>query len=343
MTGLTLLEVLLTLSLGVVIAGLIGGAMRTYGLEMGVRDLEMRRTQLATQLFAMIERDLISTVRQRPIDNAPLEAFFLATLGGEQADVNPEDDLTSAGLDSTFEDASLDAQTPLVESSTVTSLLQQPGLIGSEDVLQIDISRLPRIEEYSPLIGDPTMITDIPSDLKTIVYAVQPAGFIGGATDPMETLSISSSTTNRGSGGGLVRRSIDRTMTIQAANSGGLSRLNASGQIVAPEVVQLEFRYFDGIQWINFWNSDESRSLPHAVEVLMTMRPVDDPVSEDLVTYRHLIRLPMGGVVESEQEQEQEQELEQELESGSEAGSGSVDQGESPDSQPEEGNRNAGR
>ena len=46
----------------------------------------------------------------------------------------------------------------------------------------------------------------------------------------------------------------------------------------APEVVGLEFHYFDGEQWSSDWDSWQRRSLPLAVEVAMQIAaPERDP------------------------------------------------------------------
>lgn len=297
----------MTLALGVVIAGLVGGAMRTYGLEMGIRDLEMRRTHLATQLLAMIEQDLVATVRSRPIDNEPLNQFLLSSLGQDPSASTDSEDLSAAGVQNDASDplAASDPQAGSNPALTTNTVLTQPGLIGNQNVLQIDISRLPRIEEYAPLAIDPTKIIDIPSDLKTVTYLVQTEGVIGGVVDPLADWTgqaIGADAAGSNSGGGLVRRLIDRATTLKASNDGAIFRLNASGQIIAPEVVAIEFRYFDGLLWIDFWDSDQNGSLPIAIEITLTIRPVGSPSdglqpeTEDLATYRHLVRLPMANL-----------------------------------------------
>jgi hypothetical protein len=43
-----------------------------------------------------------------------------------------------------------------------------------------------------------------------------------------------------------------------------------------PEIVRLEFRYFDGTTWTSTWNSVERRALPAAVEVVFDFRYRDD-------------------------------------------------------------------
>ena len=44
-----------------------------------------------------------------------------------------------------------------------------------------------------------------------------------------------------------------------------------------PEVVGLEFQYFDGSSWCGTWNSLQQRALPVAIEVVLTVRIGDKP------------------------------------------------------------------
>ena len=92
--GFTLLELLLTLAMSVVLMVMIGGAIRFYGRDMDLRNLDMRQTQLAASILQMIEKDLRSTVHAEPLDTQPL-AELLSSVGGGDAD----EDLSAAGID----------------------------------------------------------------------------------------------------------------------------------------------------------------------------------------------------------------------------------------------------
>jgi type II secretory pathway pseudopilin PulG len=307
--GFTLLEVILTLSLAVIIMGLVGGAMRTFVNEMDDQDQQLRQTQLAMQLLAMIETDLRSSLHPEPIDTQSLESFLEDSGSAESTSLIGEDadgevvDLSAAGIEgppATQEDTAVETNA----SFTVTGgiVLERPGLIGTADVIQFDISRLPRLEEYSPILGDGTgRLIDVPSDMKTISYYVQASGTVGGVQDDFATLA-----TNLGlmdstlDGGGLIRRSLDRAITVGAA-ANGLSQLSLTGRIMAPEVTEIAFQYWDGLTWAAQWDSDVLGELPLAVEIQMTIQNRSDDEtsmsSGDLstaVTYRHVVRLPLA-------------------------------------------------
>ena len=302
----TLLEVLLTLAMSVVLMGLIGSAIQFYARDMNVNDLDVRQTMLASAVIQMIEDDLRATVHTEEIDMSALEDLLAANAGSAPGEAGEQAD----GLDA----AGIDLETdPLIETETAdltsgTAVLDIPGLIGNQYQIQLDISRLPRIEEYNTLLdGSIGNLDDIPSDIKTVTYYLQPAG-AGGVEDPLNSISPSDDPNN----GGLVRRSLDRAVTIYAANNGNLSQLSQTGEVLAPEVIGLEFQYWDGLTWQLQWNSDEYEELPLAVRIDLSMtNPVAiaggmSPDDEGAIrTFMHIVRLPMAKPMSTEEEEEE--------------------------------------
>jgi hypothetical protein len=75
---------------------------------------------------------------------------------------------------------------------------------------------------------------------------------------------------------------------------------------MAPEVLAIEFRYFDGLEWFSEWNSQDMNGLPMAVEMAIMLfdpRTADetilggslfDPASgmDQELVYRTMVRLP---------------------------------------------------
>ncbi|WDQ19458.1 prepilin-type N-terminal cleavage/methylation domain-containing protein [Rhodopirellula sp. P2] len=313
--GFTLLEMLLTLALSVVLMGLISGAINFYAREMDNAEQQFREAQLASALLQLIEDDLRMTLVTRPVSTealsevlaaaaAPLESLGL-TSGGEESD----DSLPPSDPDTLNDDPAL-----MTDSSLVTGVvLQSPGLIGNETQLQIDVSRLPSLEQTAI---DPDLaitsgvdLLDRPSDIKTVSYFVQVAGSFG-IQDALQKLAASdenATTQPASTGGGLVRRQLDRAISVQALSTGGSSRLDQTGEVIAPEVVAIGFEYYDGVNWLPQYNTDETGYLPLAIRVRLQLAPTAMPgaASADAAStgsldltegrlFTHVIRLPMS-------------------------------------------------
>lgn len=303
--GFTLLELLLTLSMSVVLMVLIGGVMEFYGRDMVNSDIEVRQVQLASAVMQMIEDDLRATLHTEPVDTSGLEKLF-ASLGSGDSGGGAADGSGTAEDDSLAEEdmAAGDASAATLSLTTGAAVLQKPGLIGNQFQIQLDVSRLPRLEEYVAILDESVAdLDDVPSDIKTVAYFVQGEGTIGGVDDP---LSEDGSGVSGGSGG-LVRRSLDRAATVHAAVTGGTTQLNQTGEVLAPEIVGIEFAYWDGLMWQIEWSSDEFGELPLAVRVTLTML---DPVATAATgsgggepstrSFVHIVRLPMARPIDTD-------------------------------------------
>ena len=151
-----------------------------------------------------------------------------------------------------------------------------PGIYGSTSSIEIDVSRLPRPDEYvvQPSNLNTGALGDMPSDIKTVGYYVQ-APRSDGVQDPLASLTsqiaTASSGANQGLSGGLVRRSIDRAVTQYAYEMGNSDQLIRTGEIIAPEVLGIEFSYFGSNGWQLEWNSS-TMGLPSVIKVTIAMQ-----------------------------------------------------------------------
>jgi type II secretory pathway pseudopilin PulG len=148
------------------------------------------------------------------------------------------------------------------------------GLYGTNIELRIDVSRLPRVDEYEGILSSDgsLSVVDIPSDVKTVTYfildaeASEAAKAIGapqGAIKPSAT----------GSGKGLMRSEISRAVAAYAQSTGDLESTYQNARMLADEVVAVQFQYFDGTAWLTEWDSSASGGLPKAVEIVLTLMP----------------------------------------------------------------------
>lgn len=300
--GFTILEVVLTLSMAVVLMSLVGAALQFYARNMNVRDLDVRRVQLAGALLQMIADDLRAAVYSEPFDASTLKTFLSSAAGGEIAEALDPAASEVLGLDSgesLLDEPTLETETLDLQSSMLT--LRRPGMIGNQTQIQFDISRLPRLEQWQQTLGDsPAEVADVPSDLKTVAYYVQALGAVGGVSDPLlEYLPAEATAENATAPGGLVRRELDRAANKWALESGGIGGILATGELLATEIAAIEFSYFDGVQWQMFWNSDDRQALPVAIEIKLTLsdQPAGEAGSEQASAARvftQIIALPAG-------------------------------------------------
>ncbi len=144
------------------------------------------------------------------------------------------------------------------------------GVYGSATNLTIDISRIPRLDEYNAqqnalLNGT---LSDLPGDIKSVSYFVQTPSTVG-VSDSMN--QVTSTQTNAVGVAGLVRRALDRAVLDNAESMGQTDQLNRTGELVAPEVLALEFSYYDGAQWTTTWDSS-TQGLPWLVDISLAMQ-----------------------------------------------------------------------
>jgi hypothetical protein len=126
-------------------------------------------------------------------------------------------------------------------------------------------------------------MTSVPSGYRTVAY------YISTQIDPTTGAQVT----------GLFRRELDRTVTDYAQRSGNIASIDTQGELLAAEVAAIEFRYFDGQQYLLQWDSQASTALPVAVEVAIWLRsPVSgrDATARDQATtpYRVVVALPTG-------------------------------------------------
>ena len=105
--------------------------------------------------------------------------------------------------------------------------------------------------------------------MKTVTYYVQSPTNMG-IEDSLSQFASPDNPSN-GQVGGLIRRQLDRGVTAYAEEMGDTQRLARTGDLLAPEVVALEFAYYDGVEWLTEWDSS-TQSLPWLVEITLAMQ-----------------------------------------------------------------------
>lgn len=266
----TLIELLLSLALIVLATALIGALLQMFSRNFVSRGDDIRRVQLARAVLNMMAEDIRSVVLEQPYDGTVLEQQLGAgggTGGGEAgsgaAGTGLASDQAATDMGATDDAAAMDDEL-MAEYSL--------GIYGDQYSLRVDVSRLPRSDEY--FVQQATLIdselNDVPGDIKTVTYYVQ-TGTNQGVSDDLAIFGDSANT--NGFVGGLVRRALDRGVASYAEEIGDIDRLQRSGDLVAPEVIAMELAYFDGLegQWVYQWNSEE-QSLPWLIQISLAMQ-----------------------------------------------------------------------
>jgi type II secretory pathway pseudopilin PulG len=331
--GFTLLEILLVFGLLVVLLGALAMAI---DLHLRVAQLSRQRVeeaQLARVILQRIADDLRAAVPPETMDvrtlsqtltsllRASPETLELAQeLGGSPG--TGQDSASSAGAASSSRGTSEGSQSSSSDSSSSESTEEEgesetsevvlgvprsvPGIFGGPDWLQVDVSRLPRPDEYGAYLltgttGSSAGEWNRLSEVKTVLY---------GLMIPGSTMSISQ-TRVPAEVWGLYRDEVDRAIGALASEQNVLDQKVRANLPLAPEVVYLEFWYFDGFQWYDSWDSEAQGGLPLAVEVVIGLDMSrglianspgslerEEIINEPATLYRMVIQLPVARATE---------------------------------------------
>jgi hypothetical protein len=196
------------------------------------------------------------------------------------------------------------------------------GLNGSNADIYVDVTQIPRQEElFSTVTGytnaqspvstgaggmtSSTSATDgnviPPADLKTIHYYVRP----GNTVEPGSSATTSLAPGAQASTGGLVREEMPRQILLFSEQQGNNDTMGTGGKLIAPEVTQIQFRYFDGSQLADDWDMRQTPQLPVAIEVSVWLKSERAGTSaEDIGSntlsgtreYKQVVFLPMAAL-----------------------------------------------
>ncbi|MFN5320339.1 MAG: hypothetical protein ACK5D7_02630, partial [Planctomycetota bacterium] len=193
------------------------------------------------------------------------------------------------------------------ESSSEDTAAYRPLIIGTQSQVTVDVSRLPRIDQYNAfMLGIVEPQSARPADIKSVSYFLSesPPADASAEFDPQVSQL-----------GGLYRRQIDRAVASYRGEYEAPTVPDEYCKLVAPEVVALEFRYFDGTDWASEWNSDDMAYFPTAIEIILTVdasriqlrgRSAAQPLNfqaqlNNLQQYRKVVHLPAAEVPEEEE------------------------------------------
>jgi hypothetical protein len=262
---------MLSLALTAVVTVLIGSLVQNYLINQAVGRERVRQAQLSRSILNMIAEDIRTTVRYQPFDTKGLTELLSGGGGGGGAGGAQPSGAGGGAASAGAAPPSGGAGDTADMDSGVAAL--PPGLYGTSTSIEIDISRLPRPDEYYGQASDPVTgsLGDLATDIKTVGYYVQ-ALRTDGIQDPLGSLKPIDGTNSTSQGaGGLVRRSVDRAITQYAYQQSQSDALMRTGQLLAPEVIAIEFQYFDGAMWQTEWDSS-TQGLPRVVKITIAVQ-----------------------------------------------------------------------
>ena len=277
--GFSLLEVVLALALSVVIIAAIGYAVHMYMLTLTRQQADIERKQVARSIIMMIHNDLRGAIQYKPQDYSGLENLYESLIPEALASMMGEEDEEGAEAE--------EAEEEVIEEDMSTS---RPTMIGNSRAIVIDVSRLPRLDEYNPLIAMAPGQGQLASDVKAINY------FFSDEASAQSDDIIDSI----GEQGGLYRRQIDRAVAAYLGDTGLAESPDEYTKLIAPEVAGISFRYWSGEGWEGEWDSDEAGGFPLAIEVTLQLDPfrATDPSlannQDEMDYYRTVIHLPVA-------------------------------------------------
>ena len=342
----TLFELILAIALSAVLLSLIGTAINLYLMRVDADRTRVEEAQLARSVLAMIADDIRAAAIYQPQDTSAIAQLMAAgtpfdvdsidkarqasssssSLGspGGTGVVGKAASLSGSSSSSSSSQSSSGSSSSDGSSSEESEETMPLGLSGTAEELYVDVTRLPRLEELFATVtgytnapsagssnpgasgsGAAAAEVDPPADLKTIHYFVRPGDAVEEGSAAVTALAPDA----QASAGGLVRQEVSRRMRVFAEQSGNSDVLNSGGALIAPEVVQIQFQYFDGTQLTDVWDMKEMKKLPAAIEVRVRLRSAriaaaeTDSSSEDVLDsareYRQIVYLPMSALSDS--------------------------------------------
>ena len=284
----TLLEVVISLGLSVLLVSAIYAALNTYIQVSQEGFTVIERSRVARSLFRQMSRDIQSVLFRIEEEN-------------DESDDETDDESADSEDGSTEVIAVINPESALQNASV--------GLIGDAQKLTLHINRPARDTNYE-VLTEAAGLDVRTSDLQSITYFLATASGSGleGAVGQRALQESGAPLTDSGPQG-LARLAGDRMAIDQADLESDIDSLAAAAQLLAPEVVSMQFRYFDGLSWQTEWDSVVAQRLPNAVEVTIGMKRLVseeerlalqfDPAArseldEIVETRRHVVALPLA-------------------------------------------------
>ncbi len=289
--GFTLVELIAALAISLLLVTAVIASLDIYLRLTTAGEESVERQQIARAVLSQMTRDMESIVFRAP-------------------DETTAEDARSEETDDFAAEPVVEVQDP--DAAYTSGSL---GLVGDSQSLVLHVSRPSKELSYSSF-QQATGTVSRTSDLMSVSwFQASPgsaglAGEVGNLAAAAQPNNAARSSSTAEFTGGLARLEGDR-MAIQYADvASDVQALAGAAEVLAPEIVSVQFRYFDGQNWVAVWDSTASGALPQAVEVTLgfrnqTQRRQDSihVVSDGIEIgewVRHVIHVPLSRPYSSE-------------------------------------------
>ncbi|MCI0332374.1 MAG: hypothetical protein L0228_04020 [Planctomycetes bacterium] len=304
-SAFTLFELILAIALSAALIALIGTAINLYLARVDASRNRVEETQLARSILSMIADDLRATAIYQPQDTSGISKLMASGSPFDVDSIDEQRESSTGGAASGGGGGSSSGSTGGLSGSTGSDGLSSSGsssgssqssgtdtsldeamplgVSGSLGELYVDVERLPSGDElfktFTGYTNAPMAVPDggmlpaatgaqsaslpHPSNLKSIRYFIRD----GERGDASGIAATSLAPDWQLQAGGLVRQEIPRSARLMAEEMGESAVLESGQVLIAPEVVHIEFSYYDGEQITDIWDMAEEKMLPLAIEV----------------------------------------------------------------------------
>ncbi len=273
--GFTLLEVVLAIGLTGTLLALLATAIDLYLVRVDANRSKVEAAQLARTLLGQIADDIRSARYYAPENSS-----------SARTGANASGSSSSQG--------------------SSESANQVHGIFGTETELRIDRGARWNWARTSRQI-DPVQPTSAEEMPTTVAYVFNDGNTL--LADQLAAMGVLTDSALPGYAG-LYRQQSPTPAWLYQNNSRGInltSNTASEPQLLAPEVLALEFAYYDGQQLLDSWDSAAQKGLPVAIEIRLTFlkepfdlalaaseqeRDVELSKSENEVKYTLFVRVP---------------------------------------------------
>jgi prepilin-type N-terminal cleavage/methylation domain-containing protein len=275
--GFTLLELLISIGLTAILMVALFSAMNIYFRLQVDSHEEITRQQVSRALLRQMTRDIQSIVfiKEKATEDSTTSTSSMSS--------------TSTGSTSNTDDS----------GTTAAMLTYTNGLVGTANDLLLYVSSPDKSLSYVDA-QSLTSTDERTGDLMIVRYLV--ADTAGGGLSGSIAKKLAGSRTGPV---GLVRITGDLFGMSSAVQLGKEEEFTSVDAVEAKEVSKIEFRYFDGTQWQETWDSTELKALPTAIEIVITLQQPDtsenqgsadtsDPYALGETTHRTIVALPLA-------------------------------------------------